>query len=155
VPVRRIAVCLSVSLALAVASAAAAPTVDRGAPVGTFHGCPRDPRPLPPRLAGYEPAVRAAVLHFVHTGFLRFARTPASQLVGARVMKVVLVPHWFPSGWIKLECGATVWRRSVAVAVYFPRLDKPHNPIGHCNACAVLTFIAARTLSGWTVWARY
>jgi hypothetical protein len=44
---------------------------------------------------------------------------------------------------------------AVAVAVYFPRLDKPHDPIGHCNACAVLTFIAARTTGDWTVWARY
>ena len=70
-------------------------------------------------------------------------------------MKVLLVRRWLPSDWIKQECGLTVWRRSVAVAVYFPRLDKPHNPIGHCNACAVLTFIAARTLGGWTVWARY
>jgi hypothetical protein len=65
-----------------------------------------------------------------------------------------LVRQWLPSGWIKQECGLTVWRRSIAVAVYFPRLEKPHNPIGDCNACAVLTFIAART-GDWTVWARY
>lgn len=152
---RRIAACLFVLLALAAVLASAAVSFDRGIPVGTFHGCPRDPRPLPPHLPSYELGVRTAVLRFVRTGFLRFAQTPRPQLVGARVLKVVWVQRWLPSGWIKQECGLTVWRRSVAVAVYFPRLDKPHNPIGHCNACAVLTFIAARTIGDWTVWARY
>jgi hypothetical protein len=153
--VRRIAACLFALLALAAVSATAAAAFNRGVPVGTFHGCPRDPRPLPPHLPSYELGVRTAVLRFVRTGFLPFAQTPRSQLVGARVLKVLLVREWLPSGWIKQECGLTVWRRSVAVAVYFPRLDKPHNPIGHCNACAVLTFIAARTTGDWTVWARY
>jgi hypothetical protein len=151
--VRRLAACLFALLALAAASATA--NAAGGVPVGTFHGCPRNPQPLPPRPVGYETAVRSAVLRFVRTGFLRFARTPPSQLVGARVVRVLPVRRWLPSGWIKQECGATVWRRSVAVAVYFPRLDKPHNPVGHCDACAVVTFIGARTGGGWTIWARY
>jgi hypothetical protein len=49
-----------------------------------------------------------------------------------------------------------LWRNSVAVDVYFPRMDKPHNPIGHCNACAHLTFLAALTRGGGrTIWGDY
>jgi hypothetical protein len=91
----------------------------------------------------------------VRTSFLKFTQTPLTQLVGARVRLVILVRDWGPSGWIKSECGRKVWRNSVAVDVYFPRLDKPHNPVGHCNACAHLTFLAARTPGGWSVWGRY
>jgi hypothetical protein len=142
-------------LALVAALAAPARPASAGVPVGTFAGCPRDVRPLSSPLASYEPAVKRAVLAFVQTGFLKYAKSPPSELVGARAVKVLLVRHWLPSGWIKQECGLLVWQRSVAVDVYFPRLDKPHNPVGHCNACASLVFITARTPTGWTVWARY
>ena len=69
--------------------------------------------------------------------------------------RVLPVRNWLPSGWVEAECGHRVWERSLTVLVYFPRLDKPHNPIGHCNACAQLTFLLARTASGWSVWGRY
>jgi hypothetical protein len=95
------------------------------------------------------------VLQFVRTSFSKVAQTPPSNLVGARVRFVIRVRNWLPSGWIKSECGLRVWRDSVAVDVYFPRLDPPHNPVGHCNACAHVTFLAARTSGGWTVWGRY
>jgi len=95
------------------------------------------------------------VLQFVRTDFLRYAQSPPSELAGARVRRVLPVTRWLPSGWIEKECGSVVRERSVAVLVYFPRLDKPHNPVGHCNACAQLTFLLARTPSGWTVWGRY
>jgi hypothetical protein len=95
------------------------------------------------------------VLQFVRTSFVKFAQTPPDRLVGARVRWIGPVRRWRPSGWIKTECGAAAWRNSVAVDVYFPLLDKPHNPIGHCNDCAHLTFLAARTAGGWTVWGRY
>lgn len=62
---------------------------------------------------------------------------------------------WLPSGWIKSECGATVWERSLAVAVYLPALDLPHNPVGRCGDCDHLTFIASRVRDGWTVWGVY
>jgi hypothetical protein len=150
VAMSRFAVVVSVA-GLAASAALASASV----PIGTFAGCPNSPRPLAPRLASYEPQVRAAVLTFVHTGFLKYAQSPPSQLADARVTGVILVRHWLPSGWIRTECGAAAWRRSVAVAVYFPHLDKPHNPIGHCDACARLTFIAARVAGGWSVWARY
>jgi hypothetical protein len=143
--------CLApVACAVALAASASA-----AVPIGTFAGCPRSPQPLPPRLASYEPQVRAAVLAFVRTDFLKYAQSSAAQLADARVRSVILVRRWLPSGWIRTECGVAAWRRSVAVDVYFPHLDRPHNPVGHCNACAHLTFIAARTARGWSVWGRY
>lgn len=142
-------------LAVVVASTTTARATPGGVPVGTFAGCPREVRPLPPRLADYEPAVKRTALDFVRTGFRKYAQSPPSALVGARVRQVLLVRHWLPSGWIKAECGLLGWERSVAVLVYFPRLDKPHNPVGHCNACAQLTFLLSRTRGGWTVWGRY
>ena len=89
-----------------------------------------------------------AVLQFVRTSFRKFAETRPNELAGARVRFMIFVRDWLPSGWIKSECGVAVWRNSVAVDVYFPRLDKPHNPVGHCNACAHLTFLAALTRGG-------
>ena len=126
-----------------------------GAPVGTFTGCPTHVRPLPRHAASYEATVERIALRFVRTGFLRYAQTPAANLLGARVRRVLPVRDWGPSGWIKTECGLRVWERSVTVLVYFPRLDKPHNPVGHCNAYAQLTFLLARADSGWSVWGRY
>jgi hypothetical protein len=124
-------------------------------PVGTFSGCPRHARPLPGPLYSFEQPLRIAVLQFVQTAFPNLVHTPASELLGARVRSVILVRNWLPSGWIKSECGLRVWRNSVAVGVYFPRLDPPHNPVGHCNACAHVTLLAARTSGGWRVWGRY
>lgn len=142
---------LVVAAALAATSAAGAFAAG-GRPAGTFSGCPRDTRPLPGPLRVFERPLRVAVLQFVHTSFRKISETPPSELVGARVRFVISVRDWVPSGWIKRECGLKVWRNSVAVDVYFPRLDKPHNPVGHCNACAHLTFLTARTSGGWTVW---
>lgn len=124
-------------------------------PAGTFSGCPRDTRPLPGPLAGFEKSLESAVLQFVRTSLPKLGTTPGRQFIGARVRFVILVRNWGPSGWIRRECGANVWRNSVAVDVYFPRLDKPHNPVGHCNACAHLTLLAALTRGGWTIWGDY
>jgi hypothetical protein len=137
------------------ASSGRAQLIAGSPPVGTFSGCPRDTRPLPGPVSSLERPLRIAVLQFVRTSFPKVAQTPPSKLVGARVRSVILVRNWLPSGWIKSECGLRVWRNSAAVDVYFPRLDPPHNPVGHCNACAHLTFLAARTTGGWTVWGRY
>lgn len=150
------------SWALALAAAAAtgvlvtaAPARTAGPPPGTFSGCPHDTRPLPRRLSASVRTVRSAVEQFVRTSLWKVASAPASELVGARVGDVVRVSDWLPSGWIRSECGRAVWRDSVAVGVYVPRLDKPHNPVGHCNACAHVTLLAARTAGGWTVWGDY
>ena len=123
----------------------------RSVPAGTFSGCPRQVLPLLGSAASYAPTVRKVVLRFVATTFACRSKTP-KKLVGARTTVVLLVRHWLPSGWIKSECGRTVWERSIAVQVYFPALDLPHNPIGHCNACALTIFIASRISIGWAVW---
>jgi hypothetical protein len=148
---RIIGVVLFAALLVGIAAARARSTP----PFGTFNGCPRETQPLPERVAAFERPLRGTVLRFVHTAFPRISKARAEQLVGARVRAIILVRHWLPSGWIKSECGLTVWRNSVAVDVYFPRMDRPHNPIGHCNACAHLTFLAALTRGGWTVWGDY
>lgn len=119
-----------------------------------LHGCPPGVLPLTRPLASYARPVRSAVLHFVATTFARSAKNP-KQFVGARTTGVELVRNWLPSGWIRDECGRTVWERSIAVFVYFPAMDLPHNPIGHCNDCDHTTFIASRTATGWTVWGVY
>lgn len=144
-------VCASVVTAILLA-ASVTPASASTHPAGTFSGCPRDVQPLPARpLRTYERAVRIAVLQFVRTEFVHISGTP-DKLVGARTTGTFLVTHWLPSGWIKSECGIRLWRRSVGVNVYFPRMDLPHNPVGHCNDCASITFLASRTLGGWTVW---
>jgi hypothetical protein len=126
----------------------------KSVPAGTFSGCPRHVLPLPGSAASYAPTVRKVVLRFVATTFAPTSKRP-KKLGGARTTGVLLVRHWFPSGWIKSECGRSVWERSIAVQVYFPALDLPHNPIGHCNDCARLMFVASRTSTGWTVWGEY
>ena len=138
---------------LAVASVDASAS-GRSVPFGTFSGCPPHVLPLPDSAAQYAPTVRKVVLRFVATTFALRSKTP-KKLDGARTTGVLLVRHWLPSGWIKSECGRNVWERSIAVQVYFPALDLPHNPIGHCNDCARLIFIASRTSTGWTVWGEY
>jgi hypothetical protein len=151
---RIVTVCVIVALAAA-ALATTARSGSTGTPIGTFNGCPHDTRPIPERIATVERPLRIAVLQFVRTSFRHITNQPSHQLVGARVRFIILVRHWLPSGWIKRECGLTVWRNSVAVDVYFPRLDKPHNPVGHCNDCAHLTFLTALTRGDWAVWGDY
>ena len=141
-------------LALSGLLCAVALAAPRGVPAGTFNGCPHAVEPLPSPLASYAPAVRGVVLAYVRTSFARTASTPA-KVAGARTTGVFLTRKWIPSGWIKSECGASVWRWSVGVGVYFPALDKPHNPVGRCSDCARITFLLARTRSVWTVWGDY
>jgi hypothetical protein len=144
----RAAATLFASVLVVLAAAAAARA---GVPAGTFHGCPAHVLPLP---TSYEPALDRIVLHFVHDPLAARSKDP-SYVDGARVTGRILVRRWLPSGWIKDECGRLVWERSVAVSVYFPKLDLPHNPVGHCNECAVSLLIASWTARGWTVWGIY
>jgi hypothetical protein len=151
---RAFASVVAVVAAVGVACGAALATPS-GVPPGTFSGCPRDTRPLPLQpLATYAPAVRSAVLQFVRTSFTHISHTPA-KLAGARTTDAFLVTKWVPSGWIKSECSVALWRRSVGVNVYFPAMDPAHNPVGHCNDCAHIVFLAAQTRGGWTVWGDY
>jgi len=121
---------------LAISACAAAAAAPRSVPTGTFNGCPQHVLPLPGSAASYAPTVRTVVLHFVATTFARRSKT-TKQLVGAETTGVQLVRHWLPSGWIKSECGTAVWQRSIAVFVYFPARDLPHNPLGRCNDWAM------------------
>jgi hypothetical protein len=146
---RAVAICLA-AVTAALAECAAAAAAPRAVPAGTFNGRPHDVLPLPGPLASYAPAVRKVVLNFVATTLAHESKKP-NEFVGARTLQVALVSRWLPSGWIKDECGKTVWERSVEVGVYFPAMDLPHNPIGRCNACDRITLITSRTSSGWTV----
>jgi hypothetical protein len=152
--VQRLLSCCFVMAALLLAECGWASPADAGGPAGTFRGCPSSVLPLPGSAAAYAPVVRNVVLGFVHTGFAQMSRTP-KKLVGASTGRVLLVRNWLPSGWIKTECGQIVWQNSIAVGVYFPAMDLPHNPIGHCNACDRITFLASETTRGWTVWGDY
>jgi hypothetical protein len=151
--VRSSVACASIAITLVAAVSVMPAFANAHPPPGTFSGCPRDALALPTRpLDTYQRAVRIGALQFVRTSFLHIWRSPR-QLVGARTTGVFLVSHWRPSGWIKTECGIRVWRRSVGVDVYFPKMDPPHNhPVGRCNDCARITFLASRTLGGWTIW---
>jgi len=142
------------AMVVALAACTVAAAAPRAVPAGTFNGCPHGVLPLPSPLASYAPTVRKVVLRFVATTLAHKSNKP-KEFVGARTLQVALVSRWFPSGWIRDECGKTVWERSVEAGVYFPAMDLPHNPIGHCNDCAHITLIASRTANGWTVWGIY
>ena len=120
-------------------------------PAGTFAGCPRGPLPLTGPLASYAPAARTRVLSFVraHTSRLTL------KVDGARANRVLRTSAWLPSGWIKSECGLLVWKRSLAVGVFFPAMDPAHNPVGRCASCASITYLIAKLPRGWVVWGNY
>jgi hypothetical protein len=155
--VYRLSGCAVVAAAIALAAGAAALSSPQSVPPGTFTGCPRGTLPLPGSPSAYETPARKVVLSFVHTTYAQRSRTHRFGLkdAGARADRVTLVRHWLPGGWVKSECGATVWARSFAVHIYFPAMDPPHNPVGHCNACARITFLISRTRRGWLVWGNY
>jgi hypothetical protein len=117
-----------------------------GKPFGTFAGCPQATLPLPDAASTYAGTARKVVLAFVHTHPLHM------KTAGATTASVLLVRHWLPSGWVESECGLRVWQRSLVVGVYYPAMDPPHNPIGHCNACARIRFLLSKTPRGWLVW---
>ncbi len=116
---------------------------------GTFNGCPKRVLPLPYPAATYAASARAVTLRFVRTQLPTLARKHGwrYKIAGARVIKVLLIRRWLPSGWIKTECGLRVWQRSLAVVVSFPAMQ-----VAHCNNCGITTFLLARTRERWIVW---
>jgi hypothetical protein len=82
---------------------------------------------LPKPALAYVTVSRRVTMQFVREHPL------GMKTAGAKMNGVLLVRHWLPSGWVKSECGLRVWERSVIVGVYYPAMDPPHNPIGHCN----------------------
>ena len=142
--------------ALLVAGATAvgeAPGGSATKPAGTYNGCPTGLLRVP---ATYRTEGRRAATAFLHTTYARWNRLHhwGIRLAGAQIGSPILVRHWFPSGWIKDECGQTVWLRSVAVGVGFPAMEYP-NPIGPCNACAHIVFLLGKTRRGWITWGNY
>jgi hypothetical protein len=137
-----------VAMACAVALGAAA-----GKPVGTFNGCPAGLEPVP---TTYKSTARDAATVFLRTTYARWDRERhwGIKLAGAQVGRPFLVQHWLPSGWIKSECGTSVWRRSVGVSVSFPAMEYP-NPKGPCNACSHVTLLLGKTQHGWATWGNY
>lgn len=122
-------------------------------PTGTFNGCPHGLSPVP---AGYRTDARRAATHFLHITYAKWNRVHhwGIRLAGADVGLPVLVRDWLPSGWVKEECGRTVWLRSVVVPVAFPAMEYP-NPVGPCNACAHIAFLLGKTSRGWIAWGEY
>jgi hypothetical protein len=90
---------------------------------------------------------------------LSFVQTHGSRLKlkldGARANRVLRVSAWLPSGWIKTECGLLVWKRSLAVGVFFPAMSPAHNPVGRRASCASITYLIAKLLGEWVVWGNY
>lgn len=122
-------------------------------PAGTYNGCPIGLVPVP---AAYRTEGRRAAATFLHTTYARWDRLHhwGVRPAGAQIGSPILVRHWLPSGWVKEECGQTVWLRSVAVGIRFPAMEYP-NPIGPCNACAHIVLLLGRTRRGWIIWGNY
>jgi hypothetical protein len=76
------------------------------------------------------------------------------KLGGANAGKPSPVRDWLPSGWIKQECGRTVWERSVVVPIRLPTMEYP-NPNGPCNTCARFSLLLGKRSRGWIVWGQY
>lgn len=142
-------------MVLVTGAACAAPALSGRAakPAGTFSGCPSGLVPVP---AGFRTDARRAAALFLHTTYTRWNRVHhwGIRLAGAEVGPPVLVRDWLPSGWVKEECGTTVWLRSVVVPVGFPAMEYP-NPVGPCNACAHVAFLLGKTGQGWIAWGEY
>src|ERR1700691_105861 len=146
----RVTLVLALVGTIAVASATATRV-----PPGTFDGCPAAITVLSRPASSYTPAVSRVALRFIATTPFRVISSSRAKQVGARVTSVFLVRAWLPSGWVKSECGNVVWRNSLGVTVYYPRLNLPHNPVGRCDACDHVILLASKTRRGWTVWGSY
>jgi hypothetical protein len=124
-----------------------------GRTIGTFNGCPHGLQALPLTWR-HEAATEA--MTFLTTTYAAWNRQRhwALRMAGAQGGAPFLVRRWLPSGWIKRECGRTVWARSVGVTFIFPAMEYP-NPKGPCNACAHVTLLLGKTRSAWVSWGNY
>jgi hypothetical protein len=136
-----------------VSMSGAAVATQAAKPYGTFNGCPVGLLPLPSARTSYVAPARRVALRFLKTTFASMNRRHHwhLKLADANVRSVVPVPHWLPSGWIRSECGARVWQRSLAVGIWFPAMDYA-NPKGSCADCDHVTLLLGRTDRGWVVW---
>jgi hypothetical protein len=122
---------------------------------GTFNGCPAQLQSLGAR-AQWQPAARHSAMTFLKTTYTRWnkARHWGLRLAGAKEGTPFLVRHWLPSGWIRNECGAMVWHRSVGVTFGLPAMEYA-NPKGPCGDCASVTLLLGKTRGGWTIWGQH
>jgi hypothetical protein len=128
-------------------ASAAASGRDDGNPTGTFRGCPVGLEPLPTDATRWQPGARAAAHVFLTTTFARWNRQRhwRMKLAGAQERMLLPVRKWIPSGWVKRECGRTVWDRSVMVDFDLPAM-------GPCESCAHVVFLLGKTRRGWITW---
>jgi hypothetical protein len=84
---------------------------------------------------------------FLTTTFARWNRQRhwGIKLAGAQERMLLPVRKWFPSGWVKRECGRAVWERSVVVDFDLPAM-------GPCESCAHVVFLLGKTRRGWITW---
>jgi hypothetical protein len=141
------------AIAATIAGSVAAAGAAGGKSVGTFNGCPRGLKALP---VTWRVQARAEAREFLTTTYAAWNRERhwGLRLAGAQEGAPFLVRHWLPSGWIKSECGQTVWARSVGVTFVFPAMEYP-NPKGPCNACAHVTLLLGKTPTRWVTWGNY
>lgn len=83
----------------------------------------------------------------------KWARKAGMRIRGAHVTAVRMASGWLKGGFVKTTCGATTWRRTVAVSVLYPAEFYAHtDDPGPCNSCAGADFLASRTSRGWLIW---
>ena len=112
-----------------------------GAPApATFGPCPRS---LLPVARADVPAATAAVLRFVRRVYSELA--PSLDVEGARVTGAGPAVGNALGYNARVRCGRDVQRRTIVVAVRFPRV-RAGDPAG------AAAFYVSRTRSGWLVW---
>lgn len=112
-----------------------------GAPApSTFGPCPRG---LLPVRAADVPAAAAAVLRFVRAVYSQMS--PSLDVAGARVASAGPAAGNVLGYTARVRCGRDVQRRTIVVAVRFPRV-RPG------DAAATGAFYASRIRTGWLVW---
>lgn len=112
-----------------------------GAPAPpTFGPCPRG---LLPVRAADVPAAATAVLRFVRDVYSELS--PSLDVSGARVTRAAPALGNVLGYTARVRCGREVQRRTIVVAVRFPRMRA-------ADAAAAGAFYVSLTRSGWLVW---
>jgi hypothetical protein len=112
-----------------------------GAPAPpTFGPCPRS---LLPVARADVPAATAAVLRFVRRVYSELV--PSLDVEDARVTDAGPAPGNVLGYTARVRCGREVQRRTIVVAVRFPR-------VGAGDPAGAAAFYVSRTRAGWLVW---
>jgi hypothetical protein len=112
-----------------------------GAPAPpTFGPCPRSLLPVAHRDV---PAATAAVLRFVRRVYSELA--PSLDVEGARATAAGMAAGNVLGYTARVRCGHEVQRRTIVVAVRFPRMRA-------ADPASAAAFYVSRTRAGWLVW---